>query len=150
MNLVLGIETSCDETAAAVIADGRRICSNVVASQIDLHRQYGGVFPEMASRQHVMAIMPVIEQAMREAQVTWDDLAAIAVTYGPGLAGSLLVGVNVAKGLAYGRGLPLDRRQSPRSAHRDQLARHLCPERARLIVHLKMSHGSRPSFPNSA
>ena len=107
MKLVLGIETSCDETAAAVIANGRRICSNVVASQIDLHRQYGGVFPEMASRQHVTAIVPVIDQAMGEAQVTWDDLSAIAVTYGPGLAGSLLVGVNVAKGLAYGRGLPL-------------------------------------------
>lgn len=107
MKLVLGIETSCDETAAAVIADGRRICSNVVASQIDLHRQYGGVFPEIASRQHVITIVPVVEQAMREAQVAWDDLDAIAVTYGPGLAGSLLVGVNVAKGLAYGRRLPL-------------------------------------------
>jgi N6-L-threonylcarbamoyladenine synthase len=107
MDLVLGIETSCDETAAAVIADGRRICSNVVASQIDLHRQYGGVFPEMASRQHVKTIMPVIDRAMEEAQVTWDNLSAIAVTYGPGLAGSLLVGVNVAKGLAYGRRIPL-------------------------------------------
>jgi N6-L-threonylcarbamoyladenine synthase len=107
VKLVLGIETSCDETAAAVIADGRRICSNVVASQIDLHRQYGGVFPEMASRQHVTAIIPVIDQAMEKAKVTWNDLDAIAVTYGPGLAGSLLVGVNAAKGLAYGRGLPL-------------------------------------------
>jgi N6-L-threonylcarbamoyladenine synthase len=107
MTLILGIETSCDETAAAVIANGREIRSSVVASQIDLHRQYGGVFPEMASRQHVIAIHPVIEQAMSDAQATWDDLSAIAVTYGPGLAGSLLVGVNVAKGLAYGRGLPL-------------------------------------------
>jgi N6-L-threonylcarbamoyladenine synthase len=107
MTLILGIETSCDETAAAVIADGQTIRSNVVASQIDLHRQYGGVFPEMASRQHVLSIVPVIEQAMDEAEVTWSDLAAIAVTHGPGLSGSLLVGVNVAKGLAYGRKLPL-------------------------------------------
>jgi N6-L-threonylcarbamoyladenine synthase len=105
--LVLGIETSCDETAVAVVADGHEICSSVVASQIDLHRQYGGVFPEMASRQHVRAIAPVVERALQDAQVGWDDLEAVAVTYGPGLAGSLLVGVNVAKGLAYGRGLPL-------------------------------------------
>jgi N6-L-threonylcarbamoyladenine synthase len=107
MTLVLGIETSCDETAAALIADGHEIRSSVVASQIDLHRQYGGVFPEMASRQHVIAIVPVIEQAMREAGAVWQDLDAVAVTYGPGLSGSLLVGVNVAKGLAYSRGLPL-------------------------------------------
>jgi N6-L-threonylcarbamoyladenine synthase len=107
MSLILGIETSCDETAAAVIADGRMILSNVIASQIDLHRQYGGVFPEMASRQHVMAIGPVIQRAIRDARVRWEDLDAIAVTYGPGLAGSLLVGVNAAKGLAYGRNLPL-------------------------------------------
>jgi N6-L-threonylcarbamoyladenine synthase len=107
MTRILGIETSCDETAAAVVEDGRKILSNVVASQIDLHRQYGGVFPEMASRQHVLTIMPVIRQAMTEAELDWDDLDAIAVTYGPGLPGSLLVGVNTAKGLAYGRGLPL-------------------------------------------
>ncbi|MBN1935101.1 MAG: tRNA (adenosine(37)-N6)-threonylcarbamoyltransferase complex transferase subunit TsaD [Anaerolineae bacterium] len=107
MALILGIETSCDETAAAVIEDGRVIRSDVVASQIDLHRQYGGVFPEMASRQHVIALTPVIEQAMAEAGAHWNDLAAIAVTYGPGLSGSLLVGVNAAKGLAYGCGLPL-------------------------------------------
>ena len=107
MTLILGIETSCDETAAAVIADGHDILSSVVASQVYLHRQYGGVFPEMASRKHVIAITPVIEQAMTDAQVDWDDLAAVAVTHGPGLSGSLLVGVNVAKGLAYGRGLPL-------------------------------------------
>lgn len=107
MTLILGIETSCDETAAAVIEDGHIIRSNVVASQVDLHRQYGGVFPEIASRQHVITLAPVIEQAMNEAGVRWDDLAAVAVTHGPGLAGSLLVGVNMAKGLAYGRGLPL-------------------------------------------
>jgi len=107
MTRILGIETSCDETAAAVVEDGRQILSNVVASQIDLHRQYGGVFPEVASRQHILTIMPVIRQAMAEAALDWDDLNAIAVTYGPGLPGSLLVGVNTAKGLAYGRGLPL-------------------------------------------
>jgi N6-L-threonylcarbamoyladenine synthase len=107
MTRILGIETSCDETAAAVVEDGRRILSNVVASQIELHRQYGGVFPEVASRQHILTIMPVIRQAMAEAELDWDDLDAIAVTYGPGLPGSLLVGVNAAKGLAYGRGLPL-------------------------------------------
>jgi N6-L-threonylcarbamoyladenine synthase len=107
MTLVLGIETSCDETAAAVIADGAEILSNVVASQIDLHRQYGGVFPEMASRQHVKAIVPVIDQAMEEAELIWENLDAIAVTHGPGLAGSLLVGVNLAKGLAFGSGVPL-------------------------------------------
>jgi N6-L-threonylcarbamoyladenine synthase len=115
MTRILGIETSCDETAAAVVEDGCRILSNVVASQIDLHRQYGGIFPEVASRQHVLTIMPVIWQALRqssgqamaEAELDWDDLDAVAVTYGPGLPGSLLVGVNTAKGLAYGRGLPL-------------------------------------------
>jgi N6-L-threonylcarbamoyladenine synthase len=107
MALILGIETSCDETAAAVVEDGRLVHSNAVASQVDIHRRYGGVFPEVASRQHVLSILPVIEQAVAEAQAAWDDLAAIAVTYGPGLAGSLLVGVNAAKGLAWGRGLPL-------------------------------------------
>ena len=107
MTLILGIETSCDETAAAVVSDGRDIRSNVVASQVDLHRQFGGIFPEVASRQHVLAMLPVVDQAMSEAEAEWDDLAAIAVTYGPGLAGSLLVGVNAAKGLAWGRGLPL-------------------------------------------
>jgi len=105
MARILGIETSCDETAAAVVEDGRKILSNVVASQIDIHRRYGGVFPEVASRQHVLSILPVIEEAM--AGLGWDELEAIAVTYGPGLAGSLLVGVNAAKGLALGCGLPL-------------------------------------------
>lgn len=107
MTLILGIETSCDETAAAVVEDGRQILSNIVASQVDIHRRYGGVFPEMASRQHVLSILPVIEEALFEADVDWDELAAVAVTYGPGLAGSLLVGVNAAKGIAWGRGLPL-------------------------------------------
>ncbi len=107
MNLILGIETSCDETAAAVVADGRLIRSNVVASQVDIHRRYGGIFPEIASRQHMLSILPVLEDALAEAEVGWDDLTAVAVTHGPGLAGSLLVGVNAAKGLAWGRGLPL-------------------------------------------
>jgi N6-L-threonylcarbamoyladenine synthase len=117
MTLILGIETSCDETAAAVVAEGRLIKSSVVASQVDVHRRYGGVFPEVASRQHVLSILPVIDQALQEADVQWDadgrlklaeqGVAAIAVTYGPGLAGSLLVGVNAAKGLAWGQGLPL-------------------------------------------
>ncbi len=107
MSCILGIETSCDETSAAVVADGRTILSNIVASQIDLHRRYGGVFPEMASRQHVLSVVPVIRQALETASVNWTDLTAIAVTYGPGLAGSLLIGVNIAKGLAWSRQLSL-------------------------------------------
>ena len=107
MTLVLGIETSCDETAAAVVADGRRILSNVVASQVALHRPYGGVYPEVASRQHILAIHPVIRRALDDAQVRLDMLDGVAVTYGPGLAGSLLVGANAAKGLAWASGLPL-------------------------------------------
>jgi len=104
---ILAIETSCDETAAAVIADGRVILSNVVASQEAIHAKYGGVFPEVASRQHVLAIVPVLQEALELARTRWEDLAAVAVTYGPGLAGSLLVGVNAAKGIAVARGLPL-------------------------------------------
>jgi N6-L-threonylcarbamoyladenine synthase len=104
---ILGIETSCDETAAAVVEDGETILANVIASQVELHAQYGGVFPEMASREHVKAIDLVVEQALREAHVDWADLDAIAVTYGPGLPGSLLVGLNFAKGAALARGLPL-------------------------------------------
>lgn len=107
MTRILAIETSCDETAAAVIKDGQRILSNIVASQVELHAEYGGVFPEMASRAHVEAIVPVIEQSMQDAHLGFGDLDAVAVTYGPGLAGSLMVGVNAAKGLAIGRGLPL-------------------------------------------
>lgn len=107
MPLILGIETSCDETAAAIVQDGRRILSSVVASQAAMHAQYGGVFPEIASREHVLKIATVVEQALSDAEVTWADLNAIAVTYGPGLAGSLLVGVNMAKGAAYAEKLPL-------------------------------------------
>jgi N6-L-threonylcarbamoyladenine synthase len=107
MSLILAIETSCDETAAAVIEDGHRIRSNIVASQIELHRPFGGVFPEIASRQHVYDIVPVIEAALADSGAGWDDLTALAVTRGPGLAGSLLVGVNTAKAIAWGRGLPI-------------------------------------------
>ena len=102
---ILGIETSCDETAAAVVEDGSRIIANVVASQIDIHARYGGVVPEVASRQHLLTIIPVISQAM--AGVSWQDIDGIAVTFGPGLAGSLLVGVNVAKAIALAKTLPL-------------------------------------------
>ncbi|UCB43577.1 MAG: tRNA (adenosine(37)-N6)-threonylcarbamoyltransferase complex transferase subunit TsaD [Dehalococcoidales bacterium] len=104
---VLGIETSCDETAAAVVEDGCRILSNQIASQVDIHARYGGIVPEVASRQHTLSIMPIIERAMSEARVTWDDLDGIAVTIGPGLAGSLLTGVNVAKAISLGRGLSI-------------------------------------------
>ena len=104
---ILAIETSCDETAAAVVEDGRWIRSSVVASQIALHRQYGGVVPELAARGHVTAIMPTVRAALAEAGLAARELDAIAVTTGPGLAGALLVGANAAKGLAYATGLPL-------------------------------------------
>lgn len=104
---ILGIESSCDETAAAIVKDGRVLLSNVVASQVEMHAQYGGVFPEMASRQHVLTIYPVVEQALRQAHMSLADVDAIAVTRGPGLAGSLVVGVNAAKGMSLATGLPL-------------------------------------------
>ncbi len=104
---ILAIETSCDETAAAVIADGTKILSSIVASQTELHARYGGIFPEVASRQHVETIHAVVEEAMRQAHLGFDDLDCVAVTRGPGLVGSLLVGVNMAKGLAVSRNLPL-------------------------------------------
>jgi N6-L-threonylcarbamoyladenine synthase len=104
---ILGIETSCDETAAAVVEDGTRILSNQIASQVEIHARYGGIVPEVASRQHLLSVIPVIERAMTEAGVSWKDLSGIAVTVGPGLAGSLLVGVNVAKAIALSQGLPL-------------------------------------------
>lgn len=107
MRLILAIETSCDETSAAVIEEGHRIRSNVVASQIELHRPYGGVFPELASRQHMFDIVPVIQRSLDDAGVGWEALNALAVTRGPGLAGSLLVGVNTAKAAAWARGLPV-------------------------------------------
>lgn len=104
---ILGIETSCDETAAAVVEDGRVILSSVVASQADLHAQYGGIFPEMASRQHVLTIDTVIEEALKRAHLNLEDVDAVAATRGPGLPGSLVVGLNAAKGLAMGGHLPL-------------------------------------------
>src|SRR5687768_14153969 len=97
MATILAIETSCDETSAAVVRDGRQLLSNVIASQIELHRDYGGVVPELASRRHITAIGPVVEQALRDAGMGLDDIDALAVTEGPGLAGALLVGVNWAK-----------------------------------------------------
>lgn len=104
---ILGIETSCDETAAAVVEDGTKLLSNQVASQVEIHARYGGIVPEVASRQHILAIIPIIKQAMAEARVAWYDIDGIAVTVGPGLAGSLLIGVNVAKSIAVTQELPL-------------------------------------------
>ena len=104
---ILAIESSCDETAAAVVVNGREVKSNVISSQIDLHTLYGGVVPEIASRKHIEKIDQVIAEAMEEAKVTWNDLDAIGVTYGPGLVGALLVGVAEAKAISYARKLPL-------------------------------------------
>ncbi|ACX51322.1 metalloendopeptidase, glycoprotease family [Ammonifex degensii KC4] len=105
--LILGIETSCDETAAAVVADGYEILSNVVSSQVEIHRCFGGVVPEVASRRHLEMLNPVIDLALKEAGVSFDDLDAVAVTQGPGLLGSLLVGLMAAKSLAFALKLPL-------------------------------------------
>lgn len=105
--IILAIETSCDETAAAVVKNGKEILSNVVASQIESHKRFGGVVPEIASRHHVEQMTIVLEEAMTQANVAWDDLTAIAVTEGPGLIGSLLIGVNTAKALAFAHNLPL-------------------------------------------
>jgi len=105
--LILGIESSCDETAAAVVKDGREVLSNVINSQIDIHTEYGGVVPEIASRSHVECINNVVKEALKQANCTMDDIDAIAVTYGPGLVGCLLVGVSYAKGLSYATGKPL-------------------------------------------
>ncbi len=104
---ILAIESSCDETAAAVLEEGRILLSSVVASQIDLHQQYGGVFPEVASRQHIRVIYDVVDQALQQAHMSLANIDAVAVTRGPGLAGSLVVGMNMAKGVALGSSLPL-------------------------------------------
>lgn len=104
---ILGIESSCDETAAAVVVNGRDVRSNIISSQIDIHKMYGGVVPEIASRKHIENIDPVVRQALETANVTFDDIDAIAVTYGPGLVGALLVGVAHAKALAYALDKPL-------------------------------------------
>ena len=105
--LVLGIETSCDETAVGIVADGRRMLANVIASQAEIHARYGGVVPEVASRHHIEAMLPVVKAALIEAKCKPSDLDAVAVTAGPGLAGSLLVGLNTAKALAYSWSKPL-------------------------------------------
>jgi N6-L-threonylcarbamoyladenine synthase len=107
LSLVLGIESSCDETAAAVIKDGRTVLSNIVASQIEIHREFGGVVPEIASRKHVENIIPVIEKALAKAEIELTDIEGIAVTQGPGLIGCLMVGVSTAKAIAFSLGVPI-------------------------------------------
>lgn len=104
---ILAIESSCDETGCAIIENGRTLLSSVVASQMEVHARFGGVFPEVASRQHVLAIVPVVEQALAQAHLSLNEVDVVAVTRGPGLAGSLVVGMNAAKGLAVGLGVPL-------------------------------------------
>jgi tRNA N6-adenosine threonylcarbamoyltransferase len=105
--LVMGIETSCDETAVSIVKNGKEIVSNIVSSQIDSHKRFGGVVPEIASRHHVEQITIVLEEALKEADVSYNDLDAIAVTEGPGLVGALLIGVNAAKAVAFANGIPL-------------------------------------------
>lgn len=105
--VILALESSCDETAASVVKNGREVLSNVISSQIDIHTLYGGVVPEIASRKHVERVDQVVMQALKEAEMTWDDITAIAVTYGPGLVGALLVGVSYAKSLAWALNKPL-------------------------------------------
>lgn len=104
---ILGFESSCDETAVAIVSGGRRILANAVASQVELHARFGGVVPEVASRQHLLSLVPVIKDAFAQANMTWADLDGVATTAGPGLAGSLLVGLNAAKAAAWAQGLPL-------------------------------------------
>ncbi len=137
--IVLGIETSCDETAASVVADGRRILSSVVRSQIDLHRLYGGVVPELACRAHIETIVPVVEQALADAKTTLDGVGAVAVTSRPGLVGALLVGVSFAKSLALAAGKPIvgvDHVQAHIYA-----AKLACPDLAYPCVSLVVSGG---------
>ncbi len=105
-HLILGIETSCDETAASVVKDGKYVLSNIVSSQIEIHKKYGGVVPELASRNHLEKIIPVIEEALRKAEVSQAEVSRIAVTSGPGLVGSLLVGLSTAKAISFGLGIP--------------------------------------------
>ena len=105
--LILAIESSCDETAASVIENGRNVLSNIISSQIEIHKEYGGVVPEVASRKHIENINDVVEEALKKAEIDSEKIDAIAVTYGPGLVGALLVGVNFAKGLSYAWNKPL-------------------------------------------
>ena len=104
---ILGIESSCDETSVAVVEDGKKILSNIISSQIEIHREYGGVVPEIASRHHIKNIMAIVDEALIEADTTFEEIDYIAVTYAPGLIGALLVGISVAKGLSYASGKPL-------------------------------------------
>jgi len=103
--LILGIETSCDETSASIVEDGKNILSNIVSSQVEIHKKFGGIVPEIASRKHIEMIIPIIKEALKKADVELQDIDAVAATFGPGLLGSLLVGLNVAKGISYARGL---------------------------------------------
>ena len=117
MARILGIESSCDETAAAVVEDGSRILSSVISSQMATHSRYGGVVPELASREHLRAIVPAVRLALEESGTRLEDLAAIAVTQGPGLVGSLLVGITYAKALAMSKSPAADRGESHRGTH---------------------------------
>ncbi len=137
MTLILGIETSCDETAASVVADGQQVVSNVIASQHDLHRAYQGVVPEIASRAHLERILPVIDQALHNAHANWDQIDAVAVGNRPGLIGSLMVGVATAKALAWSRGKPL--------IGIDHVQAHLYA--AALTDHHKPRTGPAPQYP---
>jgi len=103
---ILALETSCDETAAAVVRGGREVLANIVASQMDMHQRYGGVVPEVASRQHIVTLVPVVEAALQALPGDWNAVHAVAATYGPGLSGALLTGLNAAKAIAWQRGIP--------------------------------------------
>ncbi len=105
--IIMGIETSCDDTAVAVVSGGKKILSSLISSQSDFHQRFGGVVPEIASRRHLEAVNLLVEETLREAGLEFDDLSAVAVTYGPGLVGALLIGVSTAKALSYSCGLPL-------------------------------------------
>jgi N6-L-threonylcarbamoyladenine synthase len=104
--LILAVETSCDETSVSVVRDGHEILANIISSQIEVHQRFGGVVPEVASRQHILAVTPLLDQALQEAGVGWNDLTAVSATYGPGLLGALLVGLVSAKAVAWTRGVP--------------------------------------------
>lgn len=121
--LVLGIETSCDETSAAIVENGKNVLSNIISTQIDIHRLYGGVVPEIASRQHLELIVPVIEAALAEAHISYHDVDLVAVTCGPGLVGALLVGVAAAKAVSFAVDKPLVGGQSFTWAYMCQLYR---------------------------
>ncbi len=107
MNIILGIDTSCDDTAASVVEDGIKILSNIVSNQIEIHKKYGGIVPELASRRHIEMILPVVDEALKAASIKLEDISAVAVCHGPGLIGSLLVGCSFAKALCYSKGIPL-------------------------------------------